>query len=87
MMQEAARRGFDVNLIGTGADVQTVQCFHRRLRLTFGGAEGGEVVLTDQELRCGVHGLGVQLGGDVPDPPIVQRRRGTAVEDTEQVMP
>ena len=34
--------------------------FSRRLRLAFGGAEGGEVVMADEDLRRLVHGLGVE---------------------------
>ena len=87
MMQEGARAGLDMDFLAALADIQPVEGLHRRLGLAFGGAEGGEIVLADQELRRRMHGLGIQLGRDMPDLAGFQRRRAAAVQDAEQIMP
>ena len=60
-MQEGARRGFDVNFLAAAATPSAGPGLDRRLRLAFGGAEGGEIVLAHQRLRGAMHRLGIQL--------------------------
>ena len=46
--------------------VERVERLYRQLRLAFGGAEGGEVVMADEDLRRLVHGLGVERAEHAP---------------------
>ncbi len=84
-MQEAARLEHQMHLFADASDACDVQRLHRAGRLTGGVAEGGEVVLADQGLGGGVHGLYVQRFFDMPDPAPVQRRTTGAVQDAVQV--
>ena len=57
-------------------DVELVERLHRRLGLTFGVAEGREVVLADQPLRRLVHGVAVERPRHAPDLADVEREVG-----------
>ena len=55
VVEEAARRGLDVDLLADAADVEPVERLDRAVRLAMGRAEGGEVVAADEHaprLRC-----------------------------------
>jgi hypothetical protein len=84
-MQERARGEGQVNLFADAGDGGVIQRLHRRLGLTLEVAEGGEVVMADQHLGGGVHGLDIQRLFHMPDQAAVQRRRGRAVEDAIEV--
>jgi len=60
VVQEGPRLGLDLDRFAAAHHVQPVHRPQRRLGLTFGGAEAGEVVMPDQMLRRLVHRRGVE---------------------------
>ena len=60
--------------------------FYRRLRLAFGGAEGGEVVMADEHLRRLVHGLGVERAEHAPGAHALERQRAAPVDDAIEIV-
>src|SRR5690606_36109222 len=86
MVQEAARARGDDDEIELARDVEPVERLDRRLGLAFGGAEGGEVVLAENELSGFVHRGSVEVHGNVPDAAPVEGRPGPAVEDAVLVV-
>ena len=57
------------------------------IRLTFGRAKGGEVVVADEFLRGRVHRLGVERLCDPPGVLALEREIGAAVDDAIKIMP
>ncbi len=86
-MQEGARGEDEQHLIALAPDPHLVQRLHRRLGLALQVAEGGEIVVADQDLRGLVHRLGVQGLSEMPDPPLVQGRGAATSEDAVEVAP
>jgi hypothetical protein len=68
-------------------DPQVIQRFDRALRLTDGGSKCCEIMLAQQQVRCGLHGLDVQLFLDLPDQPVLMGGRGTAHQNPKQIAP
>ena len=66
--------------------IEPIERLHRRLRLAFGGAEGGEVVLADERLRGRVHGVGIEPARHAPGARALQREIGAAVDDAVEVV-
>src|SRR5690349_14769791 len=67
VMQEAARRGSDVDFIADAAHLQPIERLYRAVRLALRRAEGGEVVAADEVRRAFLHRLDVERNGNVPD--------------------
>jgi hypothetical protein len=84
-VQERARLGDDHDLVASARDVEPVERLDRRFRLTFGGAEGGEIVPADERLGGGVHGLVIEAPADPPDAAAVDDRRRATVEQAVEV--
>ena len=57
VLEEGTRAGAHGNLAAGAGDVETVERLHRRARLAFGRAKGGEIVLTDKQLGSLVHAV------------------------------
>ena len=66
--------------------IEPVERLHRRFRLAFGGAEGGEIVLADERLRSGVHGVRIEPARHAPGARALQREIGAAVDDAIEVV-
>ena len=52
VMEEAARRRLDMDLLASRGDVEPVERLDRAVRLALRRAEGGEVVAADQHRRA-----------------------------------
>ena len=79
VMEEAACRRCDVNLLADLRDIEPVERLHRTLGLALSRAESREV-MTSNELRGPLaHRLQVERDGDVPDPASVERRRRSTI--------
>ncbi len=52
-----------------------------------GRTESGEIVPADEELRCLVHGFGIERTGDLPGMAALQRQRRAAVGDAVFIAP
>jgi hypothetical protein len=86
VVQKRARRGVDPHFLAVPLDVKAIERLHRRFRLAFGGAEGGEVVPADEQLRSRMHGLRIKAARHPPRPAGVQGETGAAVDDAVEVM-
>lgn len=60
MMQECIGPDLEQDQIATPRDINKLHIAHRRARLARCGAKRTEILLTQQCLRCGVHGAGIQ---------------------------
>ena len=49
----------DMHLVAEAFDIEPVERLVRALRPAIGGTERGEVVLADEALRRGMHGVGI----------------------------
>src|SRR3546814_5127756 len=87
LFRSALRRSPDLDQFAAARHVQPVERPHRALRLAVGGAEGGEVVMTDQRLCRRVHGLVVEVLRHPPGALRLQRQRRRPVDDAIEVMP
>ena len=85
-MEEAPRRGLDMDLLANAPHVQPVERLHRAVRLAMDRAEGGEVVPADEHRRAFGHRLDVQRHGNVPHAAMIERRRRSAIEDAVQIV-
>src|SRR5580698_6369761 len=81
MMQERARRRCDPHFVAVAGDVQLVERLHRRFGLTFGGAEGGEIVPADEPLRPRMHRYAVERPRHAPYAILLKREIGAAIDD------
>lgn len=86
-MEEAAGLGQDLDLVTVSGDAETVEGADGRGGLARRGAERGEVVTPEQGLGGGVHCVGVERLGDVPDTACEEGRTAGAVEDAIAVGP
>src|SRR3954449_12018412 len=75
-----------MDLVAGARDVQQVERLHGRLRLAFGRAERGEVMLADKALRRGVHRLNVEPARHTPRALALQCEIGAAVDDAVEIM-
>ncbi len=86
IVQERASAGLDTDLVARRRDDEAIERPHRRFCLALGGAEGREVVASDERLRGLRHGRGIEVDGQPPDAIALERWRSTAREDTIEVM-
>ena len=87
MMKEGAGGDLEQYDVVLPPHVEPVQRLQRAFRLAVGGAEGGEVMPSDQQLCRLVHGFGVERHRDPPRPPRLQRQRCPAVDDAIHIAP
>ena len=85
IVQEGAGGAFRDHEVPFPADAEGLQRLFRALRLTAGVAEGGEVVVADEDLAGLVHGLHIQRLLHVPGQPLFEGQRRQAVEDAVAV--
>jgi hypothetical protein len=71
----------DAHLVADPLDIETVDRLHRAGCLALGGAEGGEIVPANEELRGFMHGGGIETVLDVPGPVGIERQRRAARHD------
>lgn len=87
------RPGTDIEMVFGAAgridagDAQVIQCLDRAFGLTNGRAEGGEIVLANQDVCGGLHGRDIKGMFDLPDQPLGMGGRGAAAEDTKEIPP
>src|SRR3954454_23235722 len=60
MVEKGVRADHETERLPLSRNRELMDRAHRRLRLAFGGAEGGEVVLADKKLRRLAHRLKVE---------------------------
>jgi len=78
VVQEGASGCLDPDLLADAGHGETVEGLHGRGRLTLGGPEGAEVMVTDESLRRIVHGGGVEHMDHLPGAVALKRQRGRA---------
>jgi len=69
MVQKGQSGGFNDHMLSFAPDNEAVEGLDRACRLTSGRAEGSEIVQADEQLRCPVHGVSIQIRPDAPHPP------------------
>jgi hypothetical protein len=72
--------------VGVLGDGDVIEGFDGGCRLAEGGAEGGEVMLADQVVGGGLHGVGIKGVADLPDEACVMGDGGTAGDEAEEVV-
>ena len=87
VVKEAPRRRRRRGFPRRPAHLESVERLHRAVRLAVGGAEGREVVPSDQMGGALLHRLSVQRHGDMPHPPGIQCRRRPAIKDAVEIPP
>src|SRR5690606_26322736 len=87
VMQEGPRRSLDRDFLSSPVDGEPVEGLHRRSRLAFRGAEGGEIVVTHQDLRRLMHDAGIERVDYMPSPVAVEGKRPSTVDDAIKIMP
>src|SRR5206468_11700620 len=85
-MQERARRSHDLNVVRAPMHVELIERLHRRFRLTFDIAEGGEIMPADETLRRRLHGRDIEPLGDAPGKAAFEGEIGAAVDDAIEIM-
>ena len=66
--------------------VELVERLHRRFRLTFDVAKGGEIMPADEALRRHLHGWDIERLGDAPGTAAFEREIGAAVDDAIKIV-
>ena len=86
VVEEAARRGLDVNFLALASDLQPVEGLDRAVGLAMRRAESGEVVASDQHRRAFAHRLDIQRDRDVPHASAFHRRRRPPIHYAVQIL-
>src|SRR5688500_10070806 len=86
-MEEAARRGADMDHVADPLDAQFVERLDRARRLAMDRTKGGEVARSEQLGRAFSHRVEIERGADVPHLAAQQGGRGAMIEDAVEIAP
>ena len=86
VMKEASSSGTDVDFVADPFDSQAVERLHRTFRLAMHRPERREVVSADEHCGTFRHCIGFKLGGNMPNPSTVERRRRPAIQNAIKIL-